>query len=294
MDDKFIDLHVHSNYSDGFDTIENVIKKAKENNVGVICLAEHYNVSSYKIATEIAGEDIEVIPGIEIGADMSAYSKDKKHVCHILGYYISKDICKLLDLYEMDRYECVKKTIKLLGNQGIKITLTDVIDNAKDKKSIGRFDIARTLKKLGYVKSTSEAYGKYLDHGGKSYVKRNKLTPTELVRKICEYGGVPVLAHPKSLRFTKEEEEKFIKELVEAGLCGIEVYNPNNGEKRRQDFLEYCNKYNLIPTVGSDYHGGKRKPVIQIGKGIGENLCISDYSIIERIKEKAVKNNSQS
>lgn len=294
MDGKFIDLHVHTNYSDGFDTIGEVIRKARENNVGVIALAEHYNVSSYKVATELAGEDVEVIPAIEIGADMSKYSKEKKHVCHILGYYISKDICKLLDLYEMDRYECVKKTIKLLESQGIKITISDVIDNAKDKKSIGRFDIARTLKKLGYVKSTSEAYGKYLDHGGKSYVKRNKLTPVELVEKIREYGGVPVLAHPKSLRFTKDEEEKFIEELVSAGLCGIEVYNPNNGDSRRQEFLEYCSKYNLIPTVGSDYHGGKRKPVIEIGKGIGENLCISDYTIIERIKEKAAQiNNSK-
>lgn len=103
---------------------------------------------------------------------MSKYPKTRKHVCHILGYYISKDICKLLDIYEIDRYECVVKTLELLNEQHIKIKIEDVIENARDKKSIGRFDIARTLKKLGYTKSTSEAYGKYLDHGGKSYVQR--------------------------------------------------------------------------------------------------------------------------
>ena len=99
MSEKCIDLHVHTNFSDGFDSIEKVLKEAKENNVGVISLTEHYNVSSYKIATELAGADIEIIPGIEIGADMSKYPKTRKqHVCHILGYYISKDICKLLDI----------------------------------------------------------------------------------------------------------------------------------------------------------------------------------------------------
>jgi hypothetical protein len=286
MSEKFIDLHVHTDFSDGFDSIESVLKKAKENNVGVISLTEHYNLSSYKIACEIAGDDIEVIPGIEIGADMSKYSKDKKHICHILGYFISKDICKLLDMYELDRYKCVVDTIRLLNNQGINITIEDVIENARDKKSIGRFDIAKTLKKLGYTKSTSEAYGKYLDHGGKSYVQRKKLTPVELVKKIQEYGGVAVIAHPKSLRLSKEEEETFIKELVDAGLGGIEVYNPNNGQAKREELLEYCKKYNLVPTVGSDYHGGKRKPVIEIGKGINDNLLVSDMNIIKMLKDK--------
>ena len=70
---KFIDLHVHTNYSDGFDSIKEVIRKAKENNVGVISLVEHYNVSSYSEACQLAGDDIVVIPGIELGADMSKY-----------------------------------------------------------------------------------------------------------------------------------------------------------------------------------------------------------------------------
>lgn len=283
MKGKYIDLHVHTNYSDGFDSIEQVIKKAKENDVGVLSLTEHYNVSSYKIACELAGDDIEIIPGIEIGADMSKYSNDKKHVCHILGYYISKDICKLLDFYELDRYDCVVNTIKFLNSHGIDIELKDVIENARDKKSIGRFDIALTLKKLKYTKTASEAYGKYLDH---CYVQRKKLKPVELVKEIQKYGGVAVLAHPKSLRLKTELEEQFIDELVKAGLAGIEVYNPNNGEQKRKQLLQYCEKYDLVATVGSDYHGGKRKPVIEIGKGINNNLEISDLNIISKLKNK--------
>lgn len=288
MSEKYIDLHVHTNYSDGFDSIEEVLKKAKENNVGVISLTEHYNISSYKLACEIAGEDIEIIPGIEIGTDMSMYLDGKKHVCHILGYFVSKDICKLLDLYEIDRYKCVTQTLKLLNDNHIDISFKDVIQNAKDRKSIGRFDIAITLMKMGYVKSVQEAYGKYLDHGGNSYVQREKLTPVELIKKIREFGGVAVLAHPRSLRFNVEQEELFIKELVDAGLAGIEVYNPNNSNVCRKRLLSYCIKYDIVPTVGSDYHGGKRKPIIEIGRGINDNLNVSDMTIVDRLKERII------
>ena len=286
---KYIDLHVHTNYSDGFDSIKEVLRKAKENNVGYISLVEHYNVSSYNEACQLAGDDIIVIPGIELGADMSKYfvpGQKNKHICHLLGYYISKDICKLLDKYELDRYECVTNTISLLNSQGIKIGLADVIANARDKKSIGRFDIALTLKALGYSKTATEAYGEYLDHNGESYVQRKKLEPEELVRAIRKYGGVPVLAHPKSLRLSKEELDVFIEKLVKAGLCGIEVYNPNNSEAKRKELLEYCEKYDLIPTCGSDYHGGNRKPKIEIGRGINDNLLIDDKSIIEGLERK--------
>lgn len=285
---KFIDLHVHTNYSDGFDSIEEVLKKAIENNVGVISFTEHYNISSYKVACELAGEDIEVIPGIEIGTDMSKYSDGKKHVCHILGYYVSNDICKLLDIYELDRFNCVKSTLKLLNQNNIDISINDVLENAKDSKSIGRFDIAVTMVKMGYVKTVQEAYGKYLDHGGSSYVKRKKLSPTDLIKKIQEYGGVAVLAHPRSLRFNVEQEELFIKELVDAGLAGIEVYNPNNSNVCRKRLLSYCIKYDIVPTVGSDYHGGKRKPIIEIGRGINDNLNVSDMTIVDRLKERII------
>ena len=255
---KYIDLHVHTNYSDGFDSIKEVLRKAKENNVGYISLVEHYNVSSYNEACQLAGDDIVVIPGIELGADMSKYfvpGQKNKHICHLLGYYISKDICKLLDKYELDRYECVTNTISLLNSQGIEIDLADVIANARDKKSIGR-------------------------------VQRKKLEPEDLVRAIRKYGGVPVLAHPKSLRLPKEELDVFIEKLVKAGLCGIEVYNPNNSEAKRKELLEYCEKYDLIPTCGSDYHGGNRKPMIEIGRGIKDNLLIDDKSIIEGLERK--------
>lgn len=259
MVDGIIDLHVHSKCSDGFDDVKKIIETAKRTNVKYLSLTEHYNISSYKLACELAGDDIEIIKGIELGTDMSKYNDDNKHICHILAYYISNDIYKLLDLYEINRYNCALETIRLLNKNNICITIEDVLDYSREKESIGRYDVAIALKKLGYVKSINEAYSNYLNYGEMGYVKRAKLDPFELIRKILEYGGVPVLAHPRSLRMKSEEEVKFIKKLVDEGLSGIEVYNPNNGKERRNRYLKLCKEYGLVPTVGSDYHRRKKK-----------------------------------
>ncbi len=284
MAEKFIDLHVHTNCSDGFDDIATVIRKARKNNVKVISITEHYNISSLRLAKRYAKGHIEVIPGIEIGADMSEYGEGRKHVCHILGYFVSDSIYLLLDRYEIHRRECVEKTLELLREQNIKLSISNIEFVARDKSSIGRYDIALALSYYGYVCSPQEAYGKYLNYHCSGFVRRKKLGPEQLVRAIINFGGVPVLAHPKSLRLSPKTECRFIKKLSDAGLKGIEVYNPNNTYEQRQHYLKLCELYNLIPTAGSDYHGGDRKPEILIGLGIDNNLCISDMEIVERIK----------
>ena len=190
----------------------------------------------------------------------------------MLGYYIPYDISKVLDKYEIDRANCVAETLKILNRLGIAISYEDVLEYARDKSSVGRFDIARALKGMGYVKSKNEAYGIYLDHGGKSYVKRNKLTPFELTKKIRECGGVPVLAHPKSLRFNDDELYPFIKKLAESGLCGqlkldivycerVEERGPRGlGETRSGQLIMAC-QIEPLSFMGSarkllgDFHG---------------------------------------
>ena len=121
-----------------------------------------------------------------------------------------------------------------------------------------------------------------MDVGSIAYVEREKMEPTKLIEIKC--GGVPVLAHPKSLKFNYTDTNNFICMLKESGLCGVEVYNPHNSEEKREELLEICDKYDLIPTVGSDFHSFKDG--IEIGLGINENLKISDYSIITKLKEK--------
>jgi len=285
---KTIDLHVHSLFSDGKKSIKEIIDIADRNGVGYLSFTEHYNISSYNITKSIDCKGIEIIPGIEIGTDMSIIGYcGKKHKCHILVYYPSDEICLLLDKYEENREKAILKAIELLNRkQNVKVSYNDVYKFARDPSHITRFDLAITLAKMGFCEDPITAYGKYLDYNSKCYVSRNKETPKNLIKCIKKIGGVVVLAHPKSLNLNPDIEYDFLKSLVDEGLDGIEVYNPRNDNGKRQMYLDYCEEFNLIPTVGSDFHG---LPVREekIGSGINNNLNITDVSIIERIKEKA-------
>lgn len=287
MNPQYIDLHIHSNFSDGKESVESIVKSAIENNVRTISLTEHYNLSSLELARNIAKDSLEIIPGIEIGSSLLEYGLSKKHVCHFTAYFVNRKIYKILDEYEITRKKNVTNIISKLNRMGINITSGQVVREVK-KESIGRYDIAYTLFKKGYAVSPVHAYSKYLDVGKKAYVEREKMGPKKLIDTIIKCGGVPVLAHPKSLKLNNNDLDIFISMFKEAGLCGIEVYNPHNSNEKREELLELCDKYNLIPTVGSDFHNFNSD--IKIGLGINENLKISDYSIITRLKEKKHEN----
>ena len=279
----YIDLHIHSNYSDGKLSVESIVESAIKNDTSVISLTEHYNISSFKHARDVAKGRVEIIPGIEIGSSLSCYGISKRHICHFTSYFINRKIYIVLDEYEISRKKNIDKIIKKLNSIGINITSGQVCREVK-KQSIGRYDIAYTLFKKGYAVSPSHAYSKYLDKGMVAFVEREKMSPTKLISAILKCGGVPVLAHPKSLKFNYTDMDEFIGMLKKNGLCGIEVYNPHNSIEKREELLEICRKYDLIPTVGSDFHSSRDK--IEIGLGIDGNLKISDYSIITRLKEK--------
>lgn len=287
MYEKLIDLHVHTKFSDGFDTVEMAMRRAHDNNVGVISFTDHYNMAASYVARDMR-KGIEVIPGIELDADMSRYGRKQKHICHILGYFVSFEICKKLDEFEKNRENNVIRILETLNRRHVNITNQDVIYNAADKNNIGRYDVAQALSYLGYARCAIEAYGLYLDSLCKYCVNRISISPKAVIQLIIEYGGVPVLAHPKSLNLGTTKEKDFISQLVGYGLRGIEVFNSTNTPKQREYYMRICEKHQLLTTVGSDYHGGRRKPEVLIGLGIDNNLRISSKDIVEKLKlEKA-------
>lgn len=285
---KTIDLHVHSTCSDGKKKVEEILKLAYENNVGVLSLTEHYNMGSYQKARELAKDKIEIIPGVEFGTSLDCFGMSNRHVCHIGAYYPSYRIIKVFDMFETSRDICVKKTLNTLKAMGIPITYTLVEKNARKKSSIGRFDIAITLYHMGYSESPAAAYGDYLDQGMPGYITREKLSPMDLIYQIRLAGGVPVMFHPKSIRLSREDTYEFISFLKTCGLEGLEVYNPHHTEEQVQHFMNIAKKLDLITTVGSDYHAlsSTSQCNIELGKGINNNLNISDYSIITSLKER--------
>ena len=285
----YIDLHMHSTASDGKWKVNEIIDFCKEKNVTTISITEHYNLGSYKLARKLAGNDIEVIPGIEIGVTLNDLGYSKNHVCHMLAYYPNYRICKILDAYELSRDKCVKKTLtSLKEKKGMKISYRDVVSSARDKRSIGRFDIAIAIARLGYSSDPINAYGEYLDSSKICYIDREKMTAKVLIEELRKVGGVPVIAHPKSLKMLYNELFEFLKTLKECGLEGLEVYNPHHTEEQVKVFSEIADELKLLKTVGSDFHGKKDDNIV-IGYGINNNLMIDDYSIITYLKNRHSK-----
>lgn len=284
MHTGFIDLHVHSNSSDGKYSVEEIFDMLHQNDVSVVSFTEHYNLGSYRLARMLASDDIEVIPGIEIGTSLEEFDLSNRHICHIAAYYPSYRVCKILDEYEINRDICVKKTLEKLRKQ-INISYSTVKKYARNINSVGRFDIAIALSKLGYVSDPISAYGEYLDFGKAYFVERKKQTPSELIRNIRSVHGVPVLVHPKSLKLNYESLFNLLLVLKKAGLEGIEVYNPHNTLEQREKFLLMAKELDLVTTVGSDFHGFNKHNV-EIGLGISGNLRIDDYNIITEIKRR--------
>ena len=288
MTAQYIDLHVHSNYSDGKRTLEYIAEKAFHNNVGVISFAEHYNMSSFRSFRKLVGKQIEVIPAIEMSASLSSFGLSKKHVCHIVAYFPSSKIYSILDHYEISREKCVKRTLDLLKKEGINLPYRNVVKYARDKSSIGRFDIAIALSKLGYASTPSKAYSSFFDFNSPIYIDREKMQVGELIQNILLCKGLPVIVHPKSLRLNESDFREFISKLKPLGLVGIEVYNPHNTPDQVAFFSKICDEFDLLKTVGSDYHG-RSKENIEIGLGIDKNLMIDDYSIVQALKQKEKK-----
>ena len=140
--------------------------------------------------------------------------------------------------------------VEKLNALGIKIDWARVQAIAGDG-AIGRPHVAQAMLEKGYIKTFEEAFDKYIGHGGLAYVEREKMTPEEAVKLILRAKGIPVLAHP----FTVKDPATMAKSLKAAGLMGIEAYYKDNTPKATQNTLKLAKRYGLIATGGTDYHG---------------------------------------
>lgn len=299
----YIDLHVHSNKSDGRYSVKQVIEMALQNEVSVLAFAEHYNISSFKLAKQFAGDKIEILPAIELGTDITKIGVPRKKPCHILVYYPHKtELYKILNDYESAREKYINLMVNHLKAIGIKVKLSDLKKYARNPKSLGRYDLAKVLVKKGIARDIEDAYDIYLSEINGETIIREKPSPVELLKAIKRMGGVPVLAHPSSMRIvhnhgiiTTEQQDEFygvLKSFKEAGLRGIEVATSFTSIETTAFYKDVAKQLDLITTVGSDFHG-RKNDIIEVGRGINDNLCVSNYEIVEKLKEEAKKSYKQ-
>ncbi len=275
MNNTFADLHIHTCFSDGILTPQEIINKA--NKLGFSCLAitDHDCIDGISPAISCSLKYyIQIIPAVELTAEY-----DNTEI-HILGYFIdykNKQFCNKLEILCDARRDRIYKMVAKLNALDVNIKAEEVL-KLSGKGSVGRLHVAHVLLRNGYVKTIPEAFNKYIGNNGPCYVNRFKLTPQEAIKIIKKINGIAVVAHPHSMN-----KDELIIKLIKYGIGGIEVYHPDHTRAVTLSYLEMAKKYNLLVTGGSDYHGfGKKKA--QFG-----GIKVS-YELVERLKQSYVGN----
>ncbi len=254
-----VDLHIHSTASDGQLSPAGVVRKAAETGLTVIALTDHDTVDGIPPALETAKTfpALTVIPGVEINTDVA------EGEAHILGYFVDyhhPELLAALAKLRDSRQKRAQRMITKLRNLGLPVDW-ERVKEITGTGSIGRPHIAQAMLEKGYITSFKEAFTRYIGWGGPAYVEREKVAPDEATRLILRANGLPVLAHP----FTVTNPQTIILELKASGLVGIEVYYNNYTAEEIKKLVSLADKYHLITTGGSDYHG----PDINDGTTIG-------------------------
>jgi len=244
-----VDLHIHSTASDGRLSPQEIVYRAVELGITIIAIADHDTVDGIAPALAAAKvfPELKVIPAIEISTDVPGDE------VHVLGYFIdytNPHFISRLESMRRSRVERAQKMVAKLKGLGVNIEW-ERVQHFAGGSTIGRPHIAQAMLEKGYIGSISEAFAKYIARNGPAYVEREKMTPAEAVKLLLDVNGLPVLAHPLTIR----ETEAMIMEMRAAGMVGIEVYYKDYGEEQRNSLRQLAQKHHLIATGGSDYHG---------------------------------------
>jgi predicted metal-dependent phosphoesterase TrpH len=251
----YADLHIHSVYSDGSLTPFEIAQKSKELQLKVISITDHDTISGVEELIDAAQGDVEAIPAVEMSSNIGDLD------IHILGYYIdlnNSDLLTYLESFKKHRAERVKKIIRKLSCDGIKLEFEQIRTVAKNC-SLGRPHIAEVLVENGYVRSINEAFVKYLGYKAPYYEPKKDIHPKEVIKKIKNCRGISVIAHPATIH-----DEQIIYRLIMDGAQGIEVWHPDHTLRWQQKLHEIALKNCLLMTGGSDCHG-RRFGTVQIG-----------------------------
>ncbi len=269
MRERLADLHIHSTFSDGLWDVRTIFIKAKERGLSTISITDHDTVAGIEEAIKISKEmEMEFIPGVEI----SSYYKQRD--VHILGYFINWEnsaFVKKLDKMRKIREKRAKIIIEKLKELGMDIPYSRVLEVA-GKSPVARPHIAHVMVEKGYVSSVEESFEKYIGDNGPAYYPKILYTPSDVISMIKKYRGISILAHPGRL------PEEMVKEIIDMGVDGIEVFYPEHTEETVERLKKLARDRGLLITGGSDCHGGLK------GKEyLGEVKL--DYVYVEEMKK---------
>lgn len=249
-----IDLHLHTTASDGAFAPADLVRMAHEAELDCIAITDHDSTEGVAAARK-AGRalGVRVIAGIEFNTMWHGQS------VHILGYFVDTEHPELQTVMARQRdgrlYRA-ERIIEKLAVLDMPLSWKKILANA-DGGSVGRPHIAKAMIAQGYVRDSNEAFTKYLGHGMPAYVEQPKLTPSEAVALLHRAGAAAGLAHPYNVEGADQVDlDVLLPELEVSGLDAIETYYTGYSAEQRSTILHMAQRFNLIPTGGSDFHGG--------------------------------------
>lgn len=268
----FADLHLHTNFSDGTYTPEELVGHARRHGLSAMALTDHDTVEGCDRAAAAANEaGIEFIAATELTAELGDTE------LHLLGYFLDTRNSRLLT--EMSRFQEVRQNriremVARLNKLGVSLK-ADAVFAIANCRSPGRPHVGRALVQAGLCRSLDEAFELYLKKNRPAWVPKFKMSALEAMELIHQAGGLAIMAHPGLNR-----SDDIIPELVESGLDGIECFHTKHSPSTSEHYLRIADEYRLLVTGGSDCHGlSKGRPLIGTVK--------LPYEYVEQLKVSA-------
>jgi predicted metal-dependent phosphoesterase TrpH len=248
-----IDMHLHTKWSDGSLTVPNLVKKISNSNVDYAILTDHDCILGND---EFKSECDKYNISSSVGTELEAYYNIEQSIYLHMLCYNYKDSRKLNSFLENERklrIESIKRAISIINDKGNNVTFEEVIGITEGRHLLINH-LCILLEKYGIFNNRFDAYNYFLNGDVKKIINYPKPTVEEIIKLIYSVDGIPVLAHPKRIKMTNIEKDSYVKYLKSCGLIGIESYYSFDNECERNFSNYLAKKYELIETVGSDWH----------------------------------------
>jgi len=248
-----IDLHTHTNCSDGTDSPRELVNKAIVQGLEVLGISDHDTTSGWKEAIEALRGSLK----LALGSEISCLTNDGVSV-HMLGLLFDpghEEMQRVLEETRDGRLPRMRKMIEKMRAEGMDISMEDVEQAMPAGATMGRPHLADALVAKKIVKSRDEAFVDLLHNESRFYVSHAAPTPVEAIALIRRAGGVAVIAHPFASHRGQILKPEDFSELVSAGLNGIEVDHRDQNPDERAMLRAIAHELDLVITGSSDYHG---------------------------------------
>ncbi len=272
-----IDLHSHTNASDGSFTPAELVDLAVALRLDGLSITDHDTFAGYEAAVPLASSaGLDLLRGIELSSRYYLPPNGAHRNLHLLAYFPagspSASFKQWLQNLQADRRDRNRRLVAALQSRGIDINLEEV--EMLGRSIAGRPHFARLLVQKGHARNTEEAFRLYLGENAPTFVERESPTAQQAIALVAEGGGVPVVAHPVRLMISDPAvERRVLEDLKASGLGGLEVYHSDHSPALQSHYLRLAEELDLLPTGGSDFHGDA-KPNVQLGRGINNNIRV--------------------